>query len=89
MVAHTSRENALLRKSAASQAEFAVDERAIRNGDLLFELGGASATKRSNNLDRHWRNARTLASPNPGTTKVAAIGAYEALGTLLPSKGFF
>lgn len=74
---------------AASQAKLIVDELAIRNGDLLFELGGASATKRSNNLDRHWRNARTLASHNPGTTKAAAIGAYEALGTLLPSKGFF
>jgi len=74
---------------AASQAKLIVDELAIRNGDLLFELGGASATKRSNNLDRHWRNARTLASHNPGTTKAAAIGAYEALGTPLPSKGFF
>lgn len=74
---------------AAAQAKLIVDELAIRNGDLLFELGGASATKRSNNLDRHWRNARTLASHNPGTTKAAAVGAYEALGTLLPSKGFF
>ena len=74
---------------AAAQAKLIVDELAIRNGDLLFELGGASATKRSSNLDRHWRNARTLASHNPGTTKAAAIGAYEAVGTLLPAKGFF
>lgn len=74
---------------AASQAKLIVDELAIRSADLLYELGGASATKRSSNLDRHWRNARTLASHNPGTTKAAAIGAFEALGTLLPSKGFF
>jgi alkylation response protein AidB-like acyl-CoA dehydrogenase len=74
---------------AAAQAKLIVDELAISSGGLLFELGGASATKRSNNLDRHWRNARTLASHNPGMTKAAAIGAFEALGKLLPSKGFF
>jgi alkylation response protein AidB-like acyl-CoA dehydrogenase len=74
---------------AASQAKLVADELAIASGSMLFELGGASATKRSHNLDRHWRNARTLASHNPGTAKAAAIGAYEALGTLLPSKGFF
>lgn len=74
---------------AAAQAKLAVDQLAIRSANLLFELGGASSTKRSSNLDRHWRNARTLASHNPAASKAAAIGAYEALGTRLPAGGFF
>jgi alkylation response protein AidB-like acyl-CoA dehydrogenase len=74
---------------ASSKAKIVVDELAIRNGSLLFDAGGASATKKSDNLDRHWRNARTLSSHNPVTYKAQAIGAYEINGTPLPAKGFF
>lgn len=73
----------------SAKAKIVVDELAIRSGGLLFDAGGASATKRSDNLDRHWRNARTLASHNPGTYKARAIGDYEVNGTPLPAKGFF
>jgi alkylation response protein AidB-like acyl-CoA dehydrogenase len=73
----------------SAQAKVVVDELAIRSGSLLFDVGGASATKKSDNLDRHWRNARTLASHNPGTTKSRSIGDYEINGTPLPAKGFF
>ena len=31
----------------------------------LFEVGGSSAVTERYRLDRHWRNARTLASHNP------------------------
>ncbi|MGM5025256.1 acyl-CoA dehydrogenase family protein [Tardiphaga sp. 862_B3_N4_1] len=74
---------------ASSKAKIVVDELAIRSGSLLFDTGGASATKKSDNLDRHWRNARTLSSHNPVTYKAQAIGAYEINGTPLPAKGFF
>ena len=74
---------------AAAKAKVVVDELAIRSAGLLFDAGGASATKRSANLDRHWRNARTLASHNPSSYKARAIGDYEINGTPLPSKGFF
>ncbi|MGM4926578.1 acyl-CoA dehydrogenase family protein [Tardiphaga sp. 804_B3_N1_9] len=74
---------------ASSKAKIVVDELAIRSGSLLFDAGGASATKKSDNLDRHWRNARTLSSHNPVTYKAQAIGAYEINGTPLPAKGFF
>jgi alkylation response protein AidB-like acyl-CoA dehydrogenase len=74
---------------ASSKAKIVVDELAIRSGSLLFDAGGASATKKSDNLDRHWRNARTLSSHNPVTYKAQAIGAYEVNGTPLPAKGFF
>jgi alkylation response protein AidB-like acyl-CoA dehydrogenase len=73
----------------SAQAKVVVDELAIRSGSLLFDAGGASITKRSANYDRHWRNARTLASHNPNTLKARAIGDFEINGTPLPAKGFF
>lgn len=74
---------------AAAQAKIVVDELSLRNGSLLFEAGGASATERRYNLDRHWRNARTIASHNPASYKAQAIGALLVNGTALPIKGFF
>ena len=80
---------ALAAALAAAKAKIVVDEFALRSGSLIFDAGGASATKRSNNLDRHWRNARTLASHNPTSYKAMAVGAYAINGTPLPGKGFF
>ena len=74
---------------AVAKAKIVVDELVIRSGSLLFDAGGASASKKADNLDRHWRNARTLSSHNPVTYKAQAIGAWEVNGTPLPSKGFF
>lgn len=74
---------------AASKAKVIVDELAIRAGSQLFDVGGASAAKRSYNLDRHWRNARTLAAHNPASYKAQAIGRYEVSGEVLPKGGFF
>jgi alkylation response protein AidB-like acyl-CoA dehydrogenase len=73
----------------ASKAKVVVDELTIRSASLLFDVGGASATKHDYNLDRHWRNARTLASHNPGTYKARAIGDHVINGTPLPASGFF
>ncbi|GLI29938.1 hypothetical protein BCONGLO52_07790 [Brachybacterium conglomeratum] len=47
----------------------------------LFEVGGASATSTSRALDRHWRNARTLASHNPVIYQERAIGDRLLNGT--------
>lgn len=74
---------------AAAKAKLIVDELAIRSGGLLFEVGGASASSRDKNLDRHWRNARTLASHNPAAYKAAALGAHAIDGTPLPNGSFF
>ena len=73
----------------SAQAKVVVDELAIRSGSLLFDAGGASITSRALNFDRHWRNARTLASHNPDIHKARAIGDYEINGSPLPAKGFF
>ena len=74
---------------SAAKAKLIVDDLALKSATLLFEVGGASTTKKSSNLDRHWRNARTLASHNPGHFKACAIGDYEINGTPLPQRGFF
>ncbi|MBD2471399.1 acyl-CoA dehydrogenase family protein [Nostoc sp. FACHB-145] len=73
----------------AAKAKLIVDDLALKSATLLFEVGGASTTKKSSNLDRHWRNARTLASHNPGHFKARAIGDYEINTTPLPQRGFF
>lgn len=48
---------------------------------LLFEVGGASATSTERSFDRHWRNARTVASHNPAIFRERAIGDYLLNGT--------
>lgn len=73
----------------SAKAKIVADEFAIRGGSLLFDVGGASATKKVTNFDRHWRNARTLSSHNPTTFKARSIGQFEISGTPLPAKGFF
>lgn len=74
---------------SAAKAKVVIDELAIRAGGQIFDVGGASATKRSHNLDRHWRNARTLASHNPASYKAAAIGNYHINGEPLPKISLF
>ena len=73
----------------SAKAKIVADEFAIRSGSLLFDVGGASSTKKATNFDRHWRNARTLSSHNPVTYKERAIGQFLINGTPLPAKGFF
>lgn len=47
----------------------------------LFEVGGASAVTEAFRLDRHWRNARTLASHNPVIYRDRLVGDYLLTGT--------
>ncbi len=74
---------------AAAKAKIIIDDLALRSGSLIFDIAGASATQRTANLDRHWRNARALASHNPASYKAMAVGAHAINGTPLPTKGFF
>ncbi|MDQ0246694.1 alkylation response protein AidB-like acyl-CoA dehydrogenase [Bacillus fengqiuensis] len=73
----------------AAQAKVIVEDLAFKASTLLFEVGGASATKQSANLDRHWCNIRTLASHNPTVYKARAIGNYIVNGTQLPLNRYF
>src|SRR5450432_1423541 len=46
----------------AAKAKVVVDEFAQRAASIVFDVGGATAVRQSAQLDRHWRNIRTLAS---------------------------
>ncbi|WP_454916450.1 acyl-CoA dehydrogenase [Xanthobacter sediminis] len=73
----------------AARAKVVVDELVLRAASQLFDVGGASAAHRASNLDRHWRNARTIASHNPRAYKARLLGRLEIDGTPLPASSFF
>jgi alkylation response protein AidB-like acyl-CoA dehydrogenase len=64
----------------AFQAQQIVINLVLEVTTLLFEVGGASATSVTRSFDRHWRNARTVASHNPAIHRERAIGDYYLNG---------
>ncbi len=80
----------LMTKAAVdvAQAQFCAAEASLRCAETLFDVGGASTTLREHNLDRHWRNARTVANHNPRAYKAAVVGAYRLNGTEPPASLF-
>lgn len=72
-----------------ARAQFFAVEAALKAGEQLFDVGGASTTARSHNLDRHWRNARTVASHNPRAYKASVVGSYLLDDVHPPTTGFF
>ncbi|MFC5694771.1 acyl-CoA dehydrogenase family protein [Pseudomonas sp. GCM10022186] len=72
-----------------AQAQYLAVESALKAAELLFDVGGASTTGRRHNLDRHWRNARTVANHNPRHWKAAVVGAWRLKGTEPPTSGLF
>ncbi len=59
-----------------AKAQLVAERLALSAAQRFFDTGGASATARNLNLDRHWRNARTVASHNPLAYKAHASGNY-------------
>lgn len=59
---------------ATARAQLVILPAVLQNATELFEVGGASALDAGLALDRHWRNARTLASHNPARYRARAIG---------------
>ncbi len=74
---------------AAAQAKVAVDRFSYATAAKLFDVGGTSATQAAYNLDRHWRNARTISTHNPTFLKASAIGANVVNGTAFPANAYF
>ncbi|MFG2222785.1 acyl-CoA dehydrogenase family protein [Streptomyces sp. NPDC048644] len=72
-----------------SQVQVVAARAALDAGERLYDVGGASATLREHHLDRHWRNARTLASHNPVAHKARVAGDWLLNGTPPPLNGFF
>ncbi|HEY7816017.1 MAG TPA: acyl-CoA dehydrogenase family protein, partial [Nakamurella sp.] len=59
-----------------SAAQVAVIEAVLDAATTAFNAGGSSTVRSSTHLDRHWRNARTLASHNPVIYKPRVIGDH-------------
>lgn len=72
-----------------ARAQVVAERLTLSAAERLFDTGGASATARALNLDRHWRNARTVASHNPLVYKAYAAGDYAVNGTWPPANGYF
>ncbi|MDP4334408.1 acyl-CoA dehydrogenase family protein [Curtobacterium sp. A7_M15] len=67
-------------ENAVYQAQIEIGPRVLRAASELFEVGGASAAERTRALDRHWRNARVVASHNPAVYKERLVGEYALHG---------
>ncbi|WP_371875861.1 acyl-CoA dehydrogenase family protein [Caballeronia grimmiae] len=65
---------------ATARTQLVVSKLALYAAERMFEAGGASATARAHNFDRHWRNLRTIFSHNPLLHKSRVIGDYELNG---------
>jgi alkylation response protein AidB-like acyl-CoA dehydrogenase len=66
---------------ATAKTQLAVSKIALQAAERLFEAGGASATSRKHNFDRHWRNLRTIFNHNPLLQKARVVGDYHLNGT--------
>ena len=80
---------ALAAQLATAQAKVAIDGFSYATATKLFDAGGASATQAIYNLDRHWRNARTISTHNPAFLKASAIGDHLVNGASFPANGYF
>ncbi|MDH6194784.1 alkylation response protein AidB-like acyl-CoA dehydrogenase [Mycobacterium frederiksbergense] len=61
---------------AVSQAQLVIVAAALRVTTRVFDTLGASGVSEELGLDRHWRNARTLASHNPVLYKARILGDW-------------
>ena len=66
-----------------------LDDVAPEAATRLLELGGASAASRQRNLDRHWRNIRTITLHNPVAYKARVIGQNLLHDTPIPANAYF
>ncbi|WFR98094.1 acyl-CoA dehydrogenase family protein [Rhizobium tumorigenes] len=67
-----------------SQAVTVISNLVLEAATIAFDALGASAARISAGLDRHWRNARTLASHNPRIYKDRIVGDFAVNGTPPP-----
>lgn len=65
---------------AVAQAQLGIIGSALRSTTKVFDALGASGVSEELGLDRHWRNARTLASHNPVVYKARILGDWFVNG---------
>lgn len=64
-----------------AEAQLVIIDAALAVTNEVFDALGASGTSEAVLLDRHWRNARTLASHNPRIYKERVLGDWYVNGT--------
>jgi alkylation response protein AidB-like acyl-CoA dehydrogenase len=64
----------------SAKAQVIATDLVTRAATELFNALGASDTRTSKALDRHWRNARTVSSHNPVIYKSRNVGDWEVNG---------
>lgn len=74
---------------AVSRAQIALQPLLLASASDIFEIGGSSVSRQREQLDRHWRNIRTITTHNTLAFRKYNVGAYDVLGTKLPLNGFF
>lgn len=67
---------------AVQKAHVTVPGLVLAATEELFDVTGASSTSRGKGLDRHWRNARTVATHNPVAFKARSVGDYHVNGSI-------
>ena len=72
-----------------AKAQLIAERLTLSAAERLFDTGGASATARALNLDRHWRNVRTVATHSPLAYKAYAAGNYAVNRVHPPANGYF
>ncbi|WP_104118938.1 acyl-CoA dehydrogenase family protein [Arthrobacter sp. B1805] len=82
LLALSSEDSFLRAELAVQQAHVAVPPLVLAATGELFDVTGASAVSRGKALDRHWRNARTVATHNPALFKARSVGDYFINGTI-------
>lgn len=68
----------------SAQGQVVISELVLRAATQFFNALSASAASTGKALDRHWRNARTVASHNPIIYKARIVGDWEINGTEPP-----
>jgi alkylation response protein AidB-like acyl-CoA dehydrogenase len=76
-----SRQRLIAAQVAVTQAQLVIVDAALRATTTVFDALGASGVSEDLALDRHWRNARTLASHNPRVYKARILGDWLINGT--------
>lgn len=73
---HETRQHLIDSEVAVAQAQLVIIAAALRATTNIFDALGASGVSEPLALDRHWRNARTLASHNPRVYKARILGDW-------------
>ncbi|GJE10428.1 MULTISPECIES: SfnB family sulfur acquisition oxidoreductase [Methylobacterium] len=84
-VARPTAESVAAAQLSVAEAKVLTTEVALAASNKLFELSGTRSTLAAENLDRHWRNARTHTLHDPVRWKYAIIGNHALNGVNPPS----